>query len=80
MQVIRQIKTFDGKVHDDIDAAVRHLNKLHADALSKIAIEITRLDNKYVAIGDWIDANLGRFLDLHEIKQDMKIDKPDEED
>jgi len=78
MQVVQQVKTFDGKVHEDYDAAVRHLNKLHADLLSKISHEIVKQE-KYTKVGDWIDTHLGLFLDLHAIKQDMQVQPPEED-
>jgi hypothetical protein len=74
MQAIQQIKTFDGKIHPNIEAAHKHLEVMHADVLCKIAHEIVQLNGKYAATGDWIDKNLGRFLDLYAIKQDMKIE------
>lgn len=80
MQTVRMIKTFDGVLHESHEAAQKHLEKMHADVLSNIAIAITALDHKYVAIGNWVDENLGRFLHLDTIKQDMKLVKEEEED
>lgn len=79
MKLIQKVETFDGEAHDDIDSALRYLNKLHADQLSKIAHAIVKCDGKYVKIGNWIDNNIGAVMDLHAIKQDMVLMK-DEED
>lgn len=79
MKIIQRIETFDGKVHDDVDAALHHLNVTHADVLSKIAHELVQLQ-KFTAIGNWVDNHLGLFLDLYAIKQDMVVVKDDSED
>lgn len=80
MKTIQRIETFDGKVHNDAKAALKHLGVLHANALSSISHAICQLNGKYVTTGDWIDDNLDRFLALHTIKQDMILVAEDEED
>lgn len=73
MEIVQRVKTFDGKVHDSVEKALHYLEAMHADQLSKIAHAICQLNAKYVPTGEWIDNNLGRFLDLHAIKQDMVV-------
>lgn len=80
MKLIQRIETFDGETHEGWAGAKSHLDKLHADLLSKISSNLCAACNgKYVATGNWIDANLDLFLQLHQIKADMALSNPEED-
>ena len=80
MRIVQRVETFDGVIHCDYQAALRHLSIMHADRLGEISRALCDLDAKYVATGDWVNENLGRFMDLNTIKQDMKVCAPEGEE
>lgn len=72
MKSITMFQTYDGAVHPSQKAAKHHLDVKHGDLLSRIAGKLAGID-KYVATGDWVDANLDQFLELDRIKKDMTL-------
>jgi hypothetical protein len=79
MKTVSKVMTFDGKLHDTQKDAVRHVEAIYADKLSKLAVKLVSIE-KYVALGNFIDENLALFLELASIKADMEVEKDSEED
>ena len=69
MEKVLQLRTLDGKMHNTIQEANRHLDVLHADALSAVAHKMVKLI-KYVDIAEFIDHNLSVFAAIQRIKDD----------
>lgn len=76
MRRVTRIETSDGVLHLDRKAAGRHAEKRYGDALLSIARELAPLS--YSPTAEWIDANLNRFLALHELHDDLMLDDPEE--
>ena len=79
MKTVSKVMTFDGKLHDTQKDATRHVEAVYADKLSKISMQLVRID-KYVATGDYINDNLSLFVELASIKADLVMEKDFEED
>lgn len=80
MQLVQRVETFDGQIHDSVSKAKRYLEVVHADKLTIIASALVKLDAKFVATGNWIDEHLDLFADLAEVKADMVLSNPEEDD
>lgn len=75
---VKLIQTFDGIKHESKQDALRHLDKIYGDKLTKLSQDIIQLfDNKdrYVKVSEFIDSNLELFNELSEIKADMRIEE-----
>jgi len=72
MRYVTMVETFDGMRHADAANAKRHLENVYGLQLSKIAHGLAKTDGKYVAMQDYIDANLEQFTHLAAIKADME--------
>lgn len=55
--------TSDGQVFTDRHKAARHAEERYGAVLTALAHEAVRIE-KYAAMGDFIEANLSRFIDL----------------
>jgi len=80
MKNVNKIQTFDGVFHDNTKDAMRHLDKLYGDVLTKIAHQLTACDGKYIRISEYLDENLTSFDGLLRIKRDMQLEIDDEEE
>ena len=81
MERVTKVRTFDGLLHDDQRAAQRHLDKIYGEALSKIAHKIiSDSDFKYSKLLECLDGNLDAFKKLMQIKADMRMENPDEDE
>ena len=78
MKQVTHIQTLDGQLHDRLDAAHRHAERCYGDALTRLAHLAVRQE-KYTAMCEFIDQNLGEFQALTALKADMKLDAPEEE-
>lgn len=76
---IEVFKTSDGIIHGTHEAALHHLEKVYGEKLCSIGRGLVHCDGKYVRMVEWIEANLGRFSDLLAIKEDMRLEVPDED-
>lgn len=79
MRTITRVETFDGAVHTGAAAARKHLDKLYGTELTRVAGHLAQID-KYQAACEYIDGNLGVFVYMHQIKQDMFMEAPDEDE
>lgn len=79
MKTVVKVMTFDGKLHNTQKDAVRYVEAIYADKLSKIALKLVQI-GKYAATGDYINDNLSLFLELASIKDDLQMEKDSEED
>ena len=64
-----QVQTYDGKLHDSVQDAKKHLDVKYADILLRIAREVVQL--KYSAAAEYLDAHLNDFQLLLQIRNDM---------
>lgn len=79
MKTITVFKTYDNVLHTSFRDAARHLDKIYGDKISKIGHGLVNCNGKYVALQDYVDANLALFLELEKIKADMVLVKDEEE-
>ena len=81
MKLVNRIVTADGVVHSDTNEAVRHLDRRYGEKISKLSSKlIAETDGKYTKIQEFIDANLGAFKELMDIKHDMTTVKDERND
>lgn len=73
MKTVTMVQTRDGGLHDSLDAAKRHADKLYGEQLLKIAKELAALE-KYVKIVDWLDSHLDDFRELLARKDDLNME------
>lgn len=76
MKPVTKIQTFDGKLHDNQKAALKHIQARYADILLPICAKLTQM--KYTEIAQFIDDNLDLFSKLITIKQDEQRTDNDE--
>ncbi len=69
---VTRFETLDGALHASPLDAKRHAEKRYGDALTAISHKLARLE-KYAAIQDFIDANLGEFTALAELREDCEM-------
>jgi hypothetical protein len=75
MKLLTRVQTFDGVLHNDRDAATRHLDRLYGAALSKLAHKIiAESDFKYSHLVEFLDGNLDSFKELMNIKADLVLE------
>ena len=72
--------TNDGSQFDTFSEAKRHANKCYKDAIAALAVEITRLDWKYQATFDFLDANASRLSALAALQAEALQSQDDFED
>ena len=84
MKPIIMIQTYDGVIHDDQQAAAKHLDKQYGDIILKLTHKICGLmfetGHSIDKVSDYIDTHLDDFEKLRIIKADMQsvIDKDEE--
>ncbi len=71
--------TADGLIFTDQHSAKRHADERYGALVLKLAHEAACLC-RYKAAGDWIEANLPRFLELEALRLDCEIINEIEED
>jgi len=76
MQIVDMVKTFDGKIHPTTGQATKHLDMLYANIICPLSGKLAHIDS--TKIGEYIDANLDKFLELARIKDDMEMDSENE--
>jgi len=76
MKRIGKIQTYDGAIHDNIQKAKNHLNKVYGNVLLKIGRELA--NQNYTNVTNYVDDNLETFLLLAQIKDDMTFEKEEE--
>lgn len=72
MQKVTKYQTLDGVLHNTQQAAQAHADKVYGICLSNLAQESLRVE-KYLAMQEFIEANLDRFIKLKELQEDMKL-------
>lgn len=80
MRRVIKYETSDGVLHASEQDAERHADKRYGDLLSKTAHELCQTYGKYGALTHYIDENLPVFLQLHALREDMKLVRPSAED
>ena len=73
MKYVSRVQTHDGQVHVDVEAAIKHLDKMYADVFLPVCRKLATMD-KYVTVTDYLDENLEVFRSLLKIKDDMKLE------
>ena len=81
MKLLTKVQTFDGQLHENRDAAMRHLDRVYGEAIcTLVANMITETDGKYTKLQEYIDGNLESFKHLIDIKQDMVLEDERDDD
>ena len=73
MRRVIKYETSDGVLHDSEQDAERYADKRYGDLLSKTAVSLGRTDGKYSLLTTYVDENLQVFLQLHALREDMKL-------
>lgn len=76
MKALTVYKTNDGVVHKDFAAARRHLALTYSDYITALAHKLVHKE-KYLEICEFIDENLHQFVNLHNIKNEMRTQYED---
>ena len=71
MTPVQMWRTSDGVLHDSKTRAMRHADQRYGNALLALAQEICRLDSKYSAVSEWLEANLDRCTLVAALKADL---------
>jgi hypothetical protein len=72
--------TSDGAMHASFRAANKHAETRYGDLLTKLAHEAVHID-KYMAMTEWINANLQSFSALLSLHADLSVfDEVDPDD
>jgi len=71
MEEVIKYKTFDNEIFDSQQQAKRHLDNLYANIICKVSHNIVVL--RYKETAEYIDKNLTLFIELNNIKNDMKL-------
>ena len=72
---IRYICNYDNTEHKTQYDATKHLEKVYADLLLSISRNLSGIETKkYTRIAEYIDTNLGLFLNLSRIKLDKLLE------
>lgn len=66
---VPMVQTSDGAVHINVRTALRHAERRYGDALTALAHQLVRCE-KYQAICEYLDTNLGAFAALKALKDD----------
>ena len=78
MKQVTKFETLDGKLHNSLDAAVRHAEKNYGDGLTHLA-NLALRQEKYTAMCKFIDENLLMFERLSLLKADIELTIPEGE-
>lgn len=79
MRRVDRYVTFDGEVHVDQKAALKHLDKMFTNAMYGLVGRLVNETNgKSTKIAEFLKDNLGQFEGLIKIKKDMEIEDDDE--
>ena len=75
MKAVVKFVTFDGKVHDTKEQAIRHLDKVYSDAIGKVINDLMGhiYPRSHLELGEYVDTHLSEFLHLQEIKDDYAL-------
>jgi hypothetical protein len=74
MKWVAHVQTRDGELHENVQRAQTHAEKVYGEALSRLAHRAVRID-KYSEMQQFIEDNLPAFLELNALKSDMQLDK-----
>lgn len=70
--------THDGVEHTSEAAARGHVDRLYGSLLTSLAHAALRVD-KYTPMLSFIESNLERFVQLKAIKDDLRVENPEED-
>jgi len=79
MKRVSRVQTYDGKIHVDEKAAIKHLDKEFGDVFLPICKKLVYL-NKYEEMTDYLSENLELFRVLLKIQDDMKLESCEDEE
>lgn len=71
MRTVERVQTIDGQLHETLEAATRHAEKVYGLALSKLAGEMLKIE-KYIGMQEFIDGSLDEFVRLAALKNDIR--------
>jgi len=77
MKLISCYESATGNIYKTQKEAEREIEKAYGAILTKISSEMVHLDGKYTSIVSFIDANLERFVNLAQIKEDLRVTIPE---
>jgi hypothetical protein len=78
MKQVTKFQTLDGELHETERLARKHIEKLYAEALTRLSHEAVR-KTKYVEMCEFIDAHLEEFYRLRKLKLDMVLEEGTDE-
>jgi len=79
MKEITAYITSDGKVHDDFQKALKHVDDRYGNELCKISRDLAKLDSKYANINDYLDSNIETLRHLIALRDDINVETNEEE-
>jgi len=74
MKRVVKFQAHDGSLHDSQREAARYTEVAYTNEVCKIAAQIVKLDFKYQAVKEYIDANLKNFTKLAELKDAIQLE------
>lgn len=77
MKYIRMVQTADGQTHSNVKAALKHLDARYADKLLPLAHKLNGAT--FTQITELLDASLDTFAAMIQLKADMTLEIPDED-
>ena len=78
MRIVQRVVTRDGAAHNTLEAARRHADARYTKAACELASALVMIE-KYQDVKHFIDANLGKFLELAALKADLECENPEDE-
>lgn len=69
MQIVKVVKTYDGKLHDSVKDARKHLMAAQANILSRLSHKLHM--KKFHEVQETIMSNMDIFLEINIINNDI---------
>ncbi len=79
MKQVTRYQTLDGQEFPSLSAAKKHAEACYANALCATAHQLAEL-TKYKQFCEFIDSNLVNFERLKMLREDIKLESPDDEE
>lgn len=79
MKKVIRYQTSDGVEHKNFESATKYADNRYGNALTSLAHELLRVQ-KYRLMVEFLENNLGRFVEVQRFKDDIPLKDDDDED
>ena len=73
MRTVTMYETFNGVRHDSKEKAIKHLDEVYGEVITRVARELVGANGKYAAMVEILNENIELFREALKAKDDMQL-------